>query len=66
MIEWSPSAVNFILDGTLISQSTKYIPDTPMHWVLQTETSTTLGVIPSGSTEGHVLIAWVAVYAPAS
>jgi hypothetical protein len=65
VIEWSPSAVNFILDGTLIGQSTKYIPDTPMHWVLQTETSTTPGVIPSDSTEGHVQVDWVAVYAPA-
>jgi beta-glucanase (GH16 family) len=63
IIEWSPSAVSYYLDGKLIGQSTKYIPDTPMHWVLQTETSTAPGVIPSDSTEGHVLIAWVAVYA---
>ncbi len=64
VIEWSPSAVSYYLDGKLIGRSTEYIPDTPMHWVLQTETSTAPGVIPSDSTEGHVLVAWVAVYAP--
>jgi beta-glucanase (GH16 family) len=64
IIEWSLSTVSYYLDGELIGRSTEHIPNTPMHWVLQTETSTT-GVVPSNSTEGHVLVAWVAVYAPA-
>jgi hypothetical protein len=64
VIEWSPSAVRFILDGKVIGTSTARIPNSPFHWVLQNETS--LDVVPSDSAAGHVLIDWVAIwsYAP--
>lgn len=62
--EWTPTAVTFILDGQTIGVSTANIPATPMHWVLQTETSTD-GTAPSDTAAGHVDIAWVAVYRPA-
>ena len=63
VIEWSPTAVRFLLDGTLIGESTdrNLIPAAPMHWVLQTETA--LGnKAPDPLASGHVQIDWVAAY----
>jgi Glycosyl hydrolases family 16 len=61
VIEWSPLNVKFILDGRTIGTSTSRIPNTPMHWVLQTETN---GARPSSNAAGNVQIDWVAVYRP--
>lgn len=61
VIEWTPSSVTFILDGTVIGRSTSRIPSTPMHWVLQTETSLT-SAYPPPSIQGHVQIDWVAAW----
>jgi beta-glucanase (GH16 family) len=63
--EWTPSSVTFSIDGQTIGTSTKDIPNTPMHWVLQTETATD-GVAPNNTAAGNVQIDWVAVYVPAS
>ncbi len=63
VVEWTPTMVRFILDGQVIGTSTQHIPDTPMHWVLQTETSTD-GVVPADGEAGHVMVAWVSVYKP--
>ena len=60
VIEWTPSSLTFVLDGAVIGRSTSRIPNTPMHWVLQTETSLTTA--PSDTAAGHVQIDWVAVY----
>jgi hypothetical protein len=62
VIEWLPSRVSFILDGRTIGTSTTRIPDTPMHWVLQTPTS--LDALASLSTAGNLQIDWVAVWKP--
>ncbi len=62
-IEWSPQEVHFILDGQSIGTSTAHIPDTPMHWVIQTEACTPS--CPDASTAGNVQIDWMAAYAPA-
>ena len=63
--EWTPTAVRFYLDGQLIGTSTSRIPNTPMRWVIQNET-TLSGFVPENSVAGHVVIDWVAVwsYAP--
>jgi hypothetical protein len=65
--EWRPEIndLKFYLDGNLIGHSTSRVPNTPMHWVLQTETSLS-GCVPVDSTAGHVLIDWVAVYTPST
>jgi hypothetical protein len=63
LIEWTSQTVRFILNGQVLGTATQYIPDTPMHWVLQTETATD-GTTPAPTTAGHVLVAWVAVYRP--
>jgi hypothetical protein len=63
VIEWTPQYINYILDGKVIGRETDkaYIPTTPMHWVLQTETS--LGdPQPANSAQGNVQIDWVSVY----
>jgi hypothetical protein len=62
--EWTPSSIKFILDGQTIGTSTSQIPNTPMHWVLQTETALD-GSVPSNSAAGHVQVDWAAVYRPA-
>jgi hypothetical protein len=61
-IEWTPAAVTFYLDGQVIGRSTSNIPNTPMHWVLQTESATD-GTVPSDATAGNVQVDWVAAYA---
>jgi hypothetical protein len=64
IVEWTPSSVTFLLDGQVMGVSTDAanIPDTAMHWVLQTETRLAGGP-PSDSAAGHVYIDWVAIYA---
>lgn len=63
-IDWTPNSVTFLLDGKVIGASTNraLIPDTPMHWVLQTETQLDGGA-PSDSAASHVDIDWITVYA---
>jgi Glycosyl hydrolases family 16 len=65
VIEWAPSSVKFFLDGTLIGHSTSRVPNTPMHWVIQTETNVS-STKPPTDAQGHVQIDWVAIwsYAP--
>jgi beta-glucanase (GH16 family) len=62
--EWTPSYVKFYLDGALLGTSTSRIPNTPMHWVLQTETQVS-STAPDNATQGHVYVDWAAVYRPA-
>jgi len=63
VIQWTPRAVTFVLDGRVIGTSTNSanIPSTPMHWVLQTETQLSGGP-PANSAAGNVQIDWVTVY----
>jgi beta-glucanase (GH16 family) len=62
-VEWHPDYVRFLLDGVVIGTSTdrSKIPNTPMHWVLQTETAIT-DHAPAANVAGHLLIDWVAAY----
>ncbi|HEX8226949.1 MAG TPA: glycoside hydrolase family 16 protein [Candidatus Saccharimonadales bacterium] len=61
IIEWGPSSVRFILDGTTIGTSTSRIPNTPMHLVLQTETALD-GTVPANSVAGNVQLDWIAIW----
>ena len=61
VIEWSPDLVVFILDGVVIERVTERVPNTPMHWVLQTETTLTR-TVPPVSAAGNVQIDWVAAW----
>lgn len=61
VLEWSPDEIVFYLDGKVIGKSKTRIPNTPMHWVIQTETAPPT-CIPKGVADGHVLIDWVVAY----
>ena len=62
VIEWSPNLVVFKLNGVVIGSTTTRVPNTPMHWVLQTETALD-GTIPADAARGNVQIDWVAAWA---
>jgi hypothetical protein len=59
--EWVAGRVTFLLDGQVLGTSTTAVPDTPMHWVLQTETRT-FGAAPTATAQGDVLIDWVSAW----
>lgn len=63
-MEWSPGLMVLRVDGNEIGRTSSRIPSTPMHWVLQTETS--LKTAPSADAQINVMIDWVAAwgYAP--
>ncbi|GCE16041.1 glycoside hydrolase family 16 protein [Tengunoibacter tsumagoiensis] len=60
--EWYPNQIHFILDGQTIGISTSRIPNTPMHWVIQTESSLPGPAcdVPTGT--GYLSIDWVVAY----
>jgi beta-glucanase (GH16 family) len=62
VIEWTPYGCEFFLDGRSIGRATGRVPETPMRWVIQTETDLT-GRSPTPQAEGHVYLDWVAVWA---
>jgi hypothetical protein len=60
-VEWTPGSVAFSLDGVRIGTSTRSVPTTAMHWVVQTETRLSGGA-PSATAAGHVQIDWAAAW----
>ena len=59
-IEWSPGKVEFFLDGRSLGASTTATPNTPMHYILQTESC--LPRCPLPQTAGHVYLDWIAIW----
>ncbi|MGC4232072.1 MAG: glycoside hydrolase family 16 protein [Niabella sp.] len=55
-IEWRPGNIKYFLDGKMILNSDKWVPDKPMRWQLQTETK------GEGVHSGNLIVDWVAVY----
>lgn len=55
-IEWSPGRIRFLLDDTVVLESTKNVPSNPMRWQLQTETD------GYGTHHGRLLVDWVSVW----
>jgi len=60
-INWMPGQVNFQLDGRTIGVTRARIPNTPMHLVIQAETSIG-GPVPRPNAAGNFQIDWIAVY----
>jgi beta-glucanase (GH16 family) len=58
--EWEPGRIRFYLDDELVGESTTKVPDTSMHWVLQTEVA---DAPPPAGAEGHVYVDWVKAWA---
>jgi hypothetical protein len=65
VIEWTPAHIAFYLDGVLKGDDTRadVLPDTGMHWVLQTETRE--NVNPADSASGDVQLDWVSIWSRA-
>jgi len=61
-IDWRPEKLTFLLDGVVVGSTTKHIPSTPMHWVMQVESP---NVDVAKQTSGHVLVDWATVYSRA-
>ncbi len=62
-VEWiAGQRVTFLLDGQVIGTTTTRIPNTPMRWVLQTESG--FGDQPVPGVEAHLQVDWVTVYTP--
>jgi beta-glucanase (GH16 family) len=55
-MEWSPGRIRYLLDDTVVLDSTDFVPSTPMRWELQTETK------GDGNSEGNLILDWVSVY----
>lgn len=68
VLTWTPLGTTFTLDGSVVGTDTNLslIPSTPMHWVIQTETSTDGTGPPADATGGNVQIDWVTAYSQAS
>lgn len=60
VIEWTPTRCEFFLDGASIGKATSRIPNTPMHWVIQSETALD-GSIPAATAT--IEVDWLAVWA---
>jgi hypothetical protein len=59
-MEWSPGKVEFFLDGRSLGAGTTLTPNTPMHYILQTEAC--LPFCPLPQTAGHVYLDWIAIW----
>jgi hypothetical protein len=60
-MEWSPNKLTFILDGVNLGSKTAGVPTTPMHWVLQVETSIG-GPARNSNAAGHLQVDWATMY----
>lgn len=63
--EWTPGKVAWFWDGQLIGQTADPagVPNTPMRWTLQAETSDrATGTFPAPETAGHLQIDWAVQY----
>jgi hypothetical protein len=62
-MEWLPNRMTFILDGVKLGEVTQRIPNTPMFWVIQTESCLSIAC-PDPNANGNVEIDWMTAYAP--
>lgn len=64
-IEWIDGvSAQFFVDGVSIGKSTSRVPNTPMRWQFQFETSLS-GIIPDPATSGYVEIDYFKIWVPA-
>jgi hypothetical protein len=60
---WKADRVGYYLDGRLIGKTSDRVPNTPMHWVIQTETGTVTAA-PDPQTAGLFQIDWATIWRP--
>ncbi|MDB5178648.1 MAG: hypothetical protein JWN01_591 [Patescibacteria group bacterium] len=63
-IEWTPGTIKFFMDGKLIGTTTKKVPNIPMSWILQNESSI-MGPYAKAGAYAQLDLDWVACYARA-
>ncbi|MGX7693873.1 ricin-type beta-trefoil lectin domain protein [Gordonia polyisoprenivorans] len=56
-MEWSPGRIRYLLDNTVVLDTTAWVPSGPMRWQLQAETN------GNGTSSGHLQVDWVSVWA---
>ena len=61
-IRWLNGSVEFFVDSISVGKCTEEVPDTPMHWVFQTETMIGPTTPPSKTSEGHIQVDWMTAY----
>lgn len=61
VIQWSTNSLSFYLDGKLIGTTSTDIPNAPVDWIIQNESSI-LGPYSSPGATSKMNIAWVACY----
>lgn len=64
VIEWTAGSVKFYLDGRHIGTGTKKVPNIPMSWILQNESSIE-GPYAKPGASAQIDTDWVSCYAPA-
>lgn len=62
-ITWLPTGVSFALDGKVIGTAYARIPNTPMHMIIQAET-TIAGPVPTDSEAANIQIDWLTIDTP--
>lgn len=60
-IEWTPGSVTFLLDGRVVGHSTTAVPDQPMSWIIQNETSLD-SAPPAPNSWAQMDISWIKVW----
>jgi hypothetical protein len=58
--EWSPGRVEFFIDGQSIGAGTTYVPSTPLHLILQTESCQPK--CPAPESQGHLYLDWISIW----
>lgn len=61
VMEWTPTSVKLILDDQVVGNTTTRVPNTPMHWALQSETCLDGCDIPANAS-GDLQIDYVKVW----
>jgi hypothetical protein len=61
-LQWTPTSVTFILDGTTLGSTTQDVPQTPMTLLLRAESDLQGAPKPPASAQGRMEIDWVTVY----
>jgi Glycosyl hydrolases family 16 len=61
-LEWTPTSVTFILDGTVLGSTTLDVPQTPMTLLLIAESDLQGAPKPPASAQGSMEIDWLTVY----
>jgi beta-glucanase (GH16 family) len=63
VVEWTSGRITYYLDDQQFGTTTSEVPNMPMNWILQSETS--LDGPPPNGTSANIYVDWVAAWAPA-